>query len=682
MNSNVKTNRLINEKSPYLLQHAYNPVNWYPWDEEAFEKAKQEDKPIFLSIGYSTCHWCHVMERESFEDDEVAEVLNKYFISIKVDREERPDIDSIYMNFCQAMTGSGGWPMTIIMTPDKKPFIAGTYYPKHSMHGRIGIIELLNKVNEKWKSNKDDLINSSEEILEFMKTNIVASEQGNLDMEDIENAFNLLKNSFDPEYGGFGKAPKFPTPHNLNFLLRYYKVKGDESALEVVEKTLESMYKGGIFDHIGYGFARYSVDEKWLVPHFEKMLYDNALLAVAYIEAYQITKRDLYKEIAEKIFEFIEREMTSEEGGFYSAIDADSEGVEGKFYLFDHSEISEQLGLEDSELFAHYYDITYDGNFEGKNIPNLIITGLPNMDTNSVLQERLRACIKKLYTYRNKRVYPHKDDKILTSWNGLMIGALALGGRVFKDDKYIERAERSANFILENLIDREGRLLARYRDGETKYKAYLEDYAYLVHGLIELYQSTFKMEYLEKAIKLNQDMLDLFWDDNEGGLFIYGKDSEQLVLQHKEIYDGAQPSGNSVASLNLIRLSKILEDPSLEEKSKAILKAFGGNVKNTVIGHSYLLMSCLFNIVSTQEIVILGNKNDSDTQEMIDKVNDNFTPFTTVVLSNNSEEELNVIPRLKDYKKVEDKTTAYICKNFTCNDPTADVEQFSGLLKD
>lgn len=445
------TNKLISEKSPYLLQHAHNPVDWFPWGDEAFEKAKGEEKPIFLSIGYSTCHWCHVMARESFEDDEVAELLNKHFVSIKVDREERPDIDMIYMNACQAMTGQGGWPLTVVMTPDKKPFFAGTYFPKESKWGRPGLMDILKQLIEVWEKERSRIDTVGNQVMRILQAQDHGT-PGKLEESIIEEAFHEFSINFDVKYGGFGMAPKFPTPHNLLFLLRYWHKTGDNKALQMAEKTLEAMAKGGIFDHIGFGFHRYSTDGNWLVPHFEKMLYDNALLAYVYTEAYQATKKNLYKDIAGKIFTYVLRDMTSPEGGFYSAEDADSEGEEGKFYVWTPAEVEEVLGDEDGKWFCRTFDISSKGNFEGKSIPNLI-------NGKIVENDRVIRCREKLFSAREKRIHPHKDDKILTSWNGLMIAAFAKGARVFKDNTLCEAAERAVDFIFSKLINKEGRLL-------------------------------------------------------------------------------------------------------------------------------------------------------------------------------------------------------------------------------
>jgi uncharacterized protein YyaL (SSP411 family) len=675
-----KTNRLIHEKSPYLLQHAHNPVDWYPWGEEAFEKAKLEDKPIFLSIGYSTCHWCHVMERESFEDEEVAKVLNDYYVSIKVDREERPDIDSIYMSVCQAVTGQGGWPLTIIMTPDEKPFFAGTYFPKSGKYGYPGLVELLLRIKDAWDTERDRLVETGSNITEAIKNSPRRIDGEKLGQETAERALRGFRNSFDEVYGGFGGAPKFPTPHNLYFLLRYWKASGNGTALIMVEKTLESMYKGGLFDHIGFGFSRYSTDGKWLVPHFEKMLYDNALLAYAYTEAYQATGKDIYKDIARKIFTYVLRDMTSAGGGFYSAEDADSEGEEGKFYLWQPEEVKEAAGEEDGKLFCDWYGISPAGNFEGKSIPNLIGRDLGILYEDKALARRLDGVREKLFMYREKRIRPHRDDKILTSWNGLMIAALALGGRAFHSDEYIKAAEAAYGFIQRNLVRGDGRLLARYRDGESAFPAYLDDYAFLVWGLIELYRATFKTGYLKRALELNRDMLDLFWDEREGGLFLYGEDSEQLIMRPKEVYDGALPSGNSVALYNMLRLSRMTGDTQIEERARQVMETFGGEVGYNPTAHSFFMSALLFSLQPTREVVITARSRE-DAQGMLDRINGSFVPFATFLLNTGDEELHEIAPFTREQKMVEQKPTAYVCKDFTCLEPVTEVDALQGMLQ-
>ena len=675
-----KTNRLIHEKSPYLLQHAHNPVDWYPWGKEAFEKAKLEDKPIFLSIGYSTCHWCHVMERESFEDEEVAKVLNDYYVAIKVDREERPDIDSIYMSVCQAVTGQGGWPLTIIMTPDIEPFFAGTYFPKSGKYGYPGLVELLLKIKDAWDAERDRLIETGSNITEAIKNSPGRIYGEKLGQETADRALRGFRNSFDEVYGGFGGAPKFPTPHNLYFLLRYWKAKGNETALIMAEKTLESMYKGGLFDHVGFGFSRYSTDGKWLVPHFEKMLYDNALLAYAYTEAYQATGKDIYKDIAHKIFTYVLRDMTSAGGGFYSAEDADSEGEEGKFYLWQPEEVKEAAGEEDGKFFCDWYDIRPVGNFEGKSIPNLIGRDLGILYKDKALARRLDGIREKLFMYREKRIRPYRDDKILTSWNGLMIAAFALGGRAFCSNEYTEAAEAAYGFIQRNLVREDGRLLARYRDGEAAFPAYLDDYAFLVWGLIELYQATFKTGYLKRALELNRDMLDLFWDERDGGLFLYGEDSEQLIMRPKEVYDGALPSGNSVALYNMLRLSRMTGDTQIEERARQVMETFGGEVEYNPIAHSFFMSALLFSLQPPREVVITARSRE-DAKDMLDRINSSFVPFATFLLNTGDEELYEIAPFTREQKMVEKKPTAYVCKDFTCLEPVTEVDALQSMLQ-
>lgn len=654
----TRENRLINEKSPYLLQHAYNPVEWYPWGEEAFEKARAEDKPIFLSCGYSTCHWCHVMERESFEDEEVARVLNQHFVAIKVDREERPDIDSIYMSVCQAMTGSGGWPLTIIMDPDKKPFFAGTYFPKHSQMGRPGVIELLQQIANLWVNEKNKLIQSGAKITTAIAGELYGQRKGEISREILDKAYDYYAQKFDPVFGGFGSAPKFPTPHNLSFLLRYWQMSGQDKALAMAEKTIEAMYRGGIYDHIGFGFARYSTDRRWLVPHFEKMLYDNALLAMACLETNQATGKPFYARVAKEIFTYVLRDMTSPEGAFYSAEDADSEGVEGKFYLWSSDEVAEVLGSDRGRDFCRAYDIAENGNFEGKSIPNLIDQELAT----GWDEER-----QKLFWQREKRVHPFKDDKILTAWNGLMIAAMAFGARTLGDNKYALAAEKAVNFIWQKLRREDGRLLARYRDGEAGLLAYVDDYAFLIWGLIELYQATFKTVYLERAMELNNDMLKYFWDAAKGGLFLYGSDAEQLITRPKEIYDGAIPSGNSVAALNLLRLAGLTSDENILQKAQSQLKAFGGTVQEVPAGNAYFLLAAYFSLVPTVELTIVGDSATAGFDEMVAVANKYFHP------------DLLLTVKLPEKTGVA-RATAHICQNFACQAPVTEAKDLERLM--
>lgn len=592
-------NRLINETSPYLLQHAYNPVDWHPWGGEAFRKAKEEDKPIFLSIGYSTCHWCHVMAHESFEDDEVAEVLNREFISIKVDKEERPDIDSVYMSVCQGITGSGGWPLTIIMTPEQKPFFAGTYYPRRKRYNVPGILEILDAVTKEWKENRDSLVKAGDKIVNVLAARV---QNQNLNQESemssskitkeiIEEAKEILFQGFDNWYGGFGTSPKFPTPHNLMFLLRYSKFEKDEHALEIVEKTLQQMYRGGIFDHIGYGFSRYSTDDKWLVPHFEKMLYDNALLVMIYLEAYQITGNELYKAVAVKTLHYIAREMTDKDGGFYSAQDADSEGEEGKYYVFSQKEILDLLGETDGILFNQFYDITEIGNFEGSNIPNLIKT----RDYDPI-PDTIRKRIPELYDYRLSRTELHKDDKILTSWNSLMIVAFAKAYKALEDGQYLQAAERGAAFLSEALTGKNGKPHISYRDGTAAGTGNLDDYAFFIWALLELYEATMDLTYLEKARELCSMMTACFWDDEGSGFYLTDKDSEQLIYRPKETYDGAIPSGNSAAGYILIKLSKLTGMEEYHKQGLKQLSFLSENAGSYPAGYCFAMMAIMMEL--------------------------------------------------------------------------------------
>ncbi|MGI6050222.1 MAG: thioredoxin domain-containing protein, partial [Acetivibrionales bacterium] len=625
------------------------------------------------------CHWCHVMERESFEDNEVAEVLNESFISIKVDREERPDIDTIYMNVCQTLTGSGGWPLTIIMTPDQKPFFAGTYYPKNDKMGLQGLLSILEAVKKGWSNNREVLLNSGETIMEYVSQE---QKQGYVGLSDktLHEAFNLYSRYFDPVFGGFGHAPKFPTPHNLMFLLRYWKKTGEPKALEIVEKTLDSMYRGGIYDHIGFGFCRYSTDRRWLVPHFEKMLYDNALLAITYSEAYLATKKEEYAHIARDILDYILRDMTSSEGGFYSAEDADSEGVEGKFYLWDYDEVEAVLGQEEGRAFSSFYNITHKGNFEGRNIPNLINNHLPYEHI-----DRFNSSRMKLFNHREGRIHPFKDDKILTSWNGLMISAMALAGRTLQDNRYTNTAINSVRFIFENLLRDDGRLLARYREGEAGIIAYLEDYAFLIQGLIDLYETTYDSQYLKKALDLSEDVIQLFWDDENGGFYLYGSDGEQLITRPKEIYDGAIPSGNSVMALNFIRLGRITGKFEFEERADKILQCFSSSIASHPIAYAYSLMALLYGSSESQEIVILSKKEE-EAKPFIDIINSDFRPFTVSLLYMTGDEELLenapfIESYIKSYQASDENTLAYICEKGACKAPVSNYNDYKALIK-
>lgn len=676
------SNRLIEEKSPYLLQHAYNPVDWFPWSDEAFKKAKAEGKPIFLSIGYSTCHWCHVMERESFEDEEVAEALNQGFVSIKVDREERPDIDHIYMSVCQALTGQGGWPLSVFMTPDRKPFYAGTYFPKSTRYGRIGFLELLERIHALWIEKPGELRQSADQILSAIQNDLVNEANqagGQTGVDAAHDAFEHLKQSFDRRYGGFGSAPKFPSPHIFMFLFRYWYRYEKEAALDMASDTLKAMYQGGIHDHIGFGFSRYSTDNKWLAPHFEKMLYDNALLAAAYLECFQITKQPLMKRAAEEIFTYVLRDMTSSEGGFYSAEDADSEGVEGKFYVWTPKEINNILGEEKGREFCLAYGITDKGNFEGKSIPNLISASEQELEEINQY-DGLREV---LFHARKKRIHPHKDDKILTSWNGMMIAALAMGGRMLDNSSYTDAAVKAYHFIANMLQRKDGRLLARYRDGEAGILGYADDYAFLIWACLELFETTGGVEYLQKAIELNEGLIQLFWDEELGGLFLYGKDGEQLISRPKEIYDGAAPSANSQAILNLMRLSSITGELEYARRADEILSTFSSQINSQPRGCCHSLSGILYAAGSSRETVIAGRKDDSEYHDMVKAVHSLYNPFgvTIAYTDDNAREQLaSIIPGMEGKVMIEGKATAYVCANFACNAPITITKQLMKQL--
>lgn len=615
------------------------------------------------------------MERESFEDQEVAELLNRNFIAIKVDREERPDIDHIYMSVCQAMTGHGGWPLTIFMTPDKIPFFAGTYFPKRDRMGMSGLLTLLVKISEAWAGKRDVLLKSGEEIIREL--NHRGEKADRMVPENLLfEAYECYKENFDSLYGGFGRAPKFPSPHNLFFLLRYWHLSKDSHALEMVEKTLDSMLRGGIKDHIGFGFSRYSTDRKWLVPHFEKMLYDNALLAIAFLEAFQTGKKE-YAEAAREIFTYVLRDMTSSEGGFYSAEDADSEGEEGKFYVWSVDEVLQVLGAEAGSRFCERYDITPTGNFEGMNIPNLVTAPLPHEE-----KSFMEDCRRKLFEHREKRIHPYKDDKILTSWNGLMIAALAIGGRVLGSSEYSAAAEKSVKFIADNLIRKDGRLLARYREGEAAIFAGIDDYAFFIWGLIELYESTYRPKYLELAVKLNDDFIRLFGDESEGGFFIYGSDSEQLISRPKDIYDGATPSGNSAAALNFLRLARLTGRHELEEKSDSYFKTFGNDISAYPMGYSHTLTALMFALSKTKEIIVVGEDDLKEAQSFLNVVNEGYRPFTVSMYYDDSLDMIqHLIPFISNYTAVNGQTTAYVCENFSCSYPVTDVGKLRELLQ-
>ena len=692
--ANSKPNKLINEKSPYLLQHAYNPVDWYPWGEEAFQKAEKEDKPIFLSIGYSTCHWCHVMEHESFEDSEVAHLMNDAFVSIKVDKEERPDIDKIYMQVAQMMTGRGGWPLTIIMTPDKEPFFAGTYIPKGDRFGQTGMLSMIPQITDIWKSDRSRVDKITDQIKQSLSVPETL-EHAELRLESIEQMVSVQANRFDEMNGGFGRAPKFPTPHNLMLLLRHWKKTGDEFSLLMVERTLQKMRDGGIFDHVGYGFHRYATDAHWLLPHFEKMLYDQAMLAMVYTEAYQATRDDQYANVVKEILTYVMRDMRSPEGAFYSAEDADSEGEEGKFYVWSEKEIRSLLTDQEAEAFVKVLNIQKDGNFYDEATREKVGTNIPHVTLflndaaralktdEETLSELLESAREKLFNAREKRVRPLRDDKVLTDWNGLMIAALAKAARVLDEPEYTRSAELAVQFILKTMRRNDGILMHRFREGEVSVPAFLDDYAFLVWGLLELYETTFDVQYLKTARNLNQDMLDHFWDDKDGALFFAGDYSEKLLVRQKEAYDGAIPSGNSIAMLNLIRLARLLGEGEHEQKASDIAKAFSMQVERSPTGFGMMLSALNFALGPSYEVIIAGNLEADDTRNMLKTLRERFIPNKIVLVRGGKEQSQQITqlaPYTKYYDSLKGKATVHVCINQNCKLPTTETSQMLKLL--
>lgn len=675
--SNSVPNHLGNEKSPYLLQHIYNPVDWYPWGPEAFAKAMEEDKPVFLSIGYSTCHWCHVMAHESFEDSDVAALLNSNYICIKVDREERPDIDAVYMTVCQMFTGSGGWPLTIIMTPEQKPFWAGTYLPKVTAYGRMGLMELLTTVTQLWGANRDALLSKGEQVTSLLnkhqETHFKTAEP---EKKLLTKAAGQFKDMYDTQWGGFGGAPKFPTPHNLLFLLRYSLLEKDTSALQMVKYTLTQMFRGGIFDHLGGGFSRYSTDEKWLVPHFEKMLYDNALLTLAYLEAYHITRDAFFQMIAERTLDYVLSELCDENGGFYCGQDADSDGVEGKYYVFTKQEVYDVLGEQDGAVFCDWFGITEHGNFEGKNILNLL-----DNSQYAETEPNIKDFSHKLYACRQNRTLLHKDDKVLTSWNALMIAALARAGWLLDKPVYIQSAKKAQRFLQENLIEENGEMKLRWREGETAHAGQLDDYAFYAFALLELYKSTYEIEYLQQAINTSERILSYFWDQEQGGFFLYSKDSEQLISRPKETYDGAIPSGNSVAAVVLEHLSKLTGDTKWQQISYRQLCFLAGAVQDYPAGHSMALLAVSQAVYSSRELVCATTEKNIP-EELLNYLIKNPLPNLTVLIKTyeNQAELEKTVPFTASYPIPENGTVYYLCQGGTCSAPIHNISSLFDQL--
>ncbi|MBI3995962.1 MAG: thioredoxin domain-containing protein [Nitrospirae bacterium] len=681
------TNRLIHETSPYLLQHAHNPVDWHPWGEEVLRRAKDEDKPMLLSIGYSACHWCHVMERESFENEATAKIMNEHFVCIKVDREERPDLDEIYMAATVAMNnGHGGWPMTVFLAPDQLPFYAGTYFPPEDRYGRPGFGSLLSKIAELWKTDRAALLQQGANLTEHLRRQaetIPAQAVGN---EAIDQASTLLAREFDPVHGGFGGAPKFPPSTALSLLLRVHRRTGEPELLKIVRVTLDGMAKGGMYDHIGGGFARYSTDERWLVPHFEKMLYDNALLAKIYLEAYQVTKEPFYKRIAAEILDYEIREMTSPEGGFYSSTDADSEGEEGKFFVWAPDEVKAVLGEEEARRFCAYYDISPEGNWEGKNIPN---TPRPLKQVASRLEvdpETLRVSLEssriKLYEARKKRIPPGLDDKILTSWNGLVIGAMADGARILGDSRYRAAAERAADFVLKTLRTPDGRLLRTYRAGKAHLNAYLDDYANLCEGLIDLYEAGGPARYLSEAAGLAERILSDFGAEDGGGFYNTSKDHERLILRHREGYDGAVPNANATAAMALARLSSHFNREDFRKAAASAVTAYGAVIDRFARAFCKSLSVADFLLEGPIEIALVGKPGEADYEALRHELGSRYLPNRILAHLDPTVETKKqpALPLLEGKTAVNGKPAVYLCYNFTCLAPITDPSQISTAL--
>lgn len=680
-------NRLIFEKSPYLLQHAENPLDWHPWGDEAFDRARRENKPVFLSIGYSTCHWCHVMAHESFEDQETAELINRYFISIKVDREERPDIDNIYMTVCQMMTGSGGWPLTLLLTPERKPFFAATYLPKTSRGGLMGLRELAAKVAELWHSERQRIEQTGEQIsASLLKLDQATHEPAEITDQPLHAARHHFLQAFDRRHGGFGQAPKFPTPHNLSLLLRIAQRFQDEQAKIMALQTLQNIRLGGIFDQIGFGLHRYSVDERWLVPHFEKMLYDQALAALAYLDARQACGEHFYEQVAREILDYILRDLRHAGGGFYCGEDADSEGEEGTFYVWTVEEIKDILGEKDGDLFCRVYDITPGGNFEGKSIPHLAADLAETARDLGLAAEEFAETLgrsrQQLLAARNQRVRPHRDDKILTGWNGLAVAALARGGALLDEPALISQASKAVDFILKNLRNEQGRLLRRYRAGETAIPGFLEDYSFLVYGLIELYQAGFENRHLAQALQLNQEMLRLFSDEQDI-LYDTGADAETIITRGRSHYDGALPAAGSIAVFNLLRLARLSGDLSLEERGEQMLARLLPAASKNPMAFSQLLMALDYALGPREEVVIALPHAEADPTEMLRILRKTLRPRTLVLVRRPNDPELeSLTAAVRGKQAVNQQITAWLCRNQSCHAPILSADDLQKHLSD
>jgi len=691
-------NLLKYEKSPYLLQHAGNPVWWYPWGEKAFAKAKKEDKPIFLSIGYSTCHWCHVMEQESYSDPRIAKILNDNFVAIKVDREERPDIDNIYMKAVEAMIGSGGWPLNVFLTPDLKPFYGGTYFPPINRWGQPGLDTVLTQIAQKWKTQKASLRAQAFDEIQASASGL-SNRANALNQGTLKNAYEQLRSNFDDRYGGFVGIMKFPSSHMLSFLLRYWNRSHDPQALVMVEKTLQAMSDGGIHDQIGGGFHRYSTDPFWHVPHFEKMLYDQAILSMAYLEAYQATGKKEYADVVRNILDYVLRDMTSPDGAFYSAEDADSRDETGKtregaFYLWTADEIAHVVGKEDAAIFDYYFGVEVGGNmrgdFAGKNIlyvsHSIEQTAQRFGKSSGEIQAILQQAKAKLLARRTQRPRPFRDDKVLTDWNGLMITSFASAAQALEEPRYAQAAQKAGNFLLAKMKRSDGRLMHRYREGEAAIPAFLDDYAFFTQGLLSLYETTFNPQYLQQAKFLADEMIRLFADKITGGFFFSAKDDQALILRTKDAYDGAMPSGNSVAALVLGQLGRLMVESRYENAARATTDTFSAEMMSSPTGFTYMLSAFDYLLGPSKEIVIAGDQNDPNTQAMLREINEHFIPNKVVCLhpprwASQAKDIEALVPFVNGQNMLNGKTTAYVCQNYHCQFPTNDLEKFKELLR-
>ncbi len=702
-----KPNRLAQEKSPYLLQHAFNPVEWYPWGEEAFAKARKENKPIFLSIGYSTCHWCHVMEHESFENDSIARIMNENFVCIKVDREERPDVDKVYMTTVQALTGQGGWPLSVWLTPDLKPFFGGTYFPPDSRYGRPGFADLLRQLSNAWQNRREEILDSGDKILAALKehANSSGASSSVLKTPLLRTAYSQFDHSYDERLGGFGSAPKFPRPSVFNFLLRYHTRKNERGGRDMTLHTLQRMRAGGMYDHLGGGFHRYSVDAYWRVPHFEKMLYDQAQLVWSYLEAYQITREKFYANVARETLDYVLRDMTHPEGGFYSAEDADSaldpkhpeEKVEGAFYMWRQAEMVEVLGNEDAEVFNYLYGVSASGNtisdpqgeFEDRNVLYAAYTLSEAAKRFKRSEDELETLVAhaktKLFAARAHKPRPHLDDKIITAWNGLMISAFARAAQVLEEPKYLEAATRAAAFVIAKNYDPNTHTLKRrYRDGEAKFPAHLDDYSYFVLGLLDLYEASFDIKCLQQAAALTETQIRLFRDEQGGGFFDTSGEDASILLRTKEDYDGAEPSGNSIAVWNLLRLAQMLNRQEWWDLAESTLRTFAARLEKMPHAMPQMLAAMDFSLDKPKQIIIAGKPDAADTRALLAAIHARFIPNKILLLAEGEEGQKFLsasLPIVSSMTMINGKATAYVCENYACQLPTNEVEVLLQLLE-